>query len=342
MANQQIHESALAWTDVDLDEPGRQVGYLVIPQSINSDAWGTVRVPLVVFKNGVGPTVFLMAGCHGDEYEGQIVLAKILNSLRLQDIQGRLIIMPAANTPAALSGKRLSPIDGLNLNRSFPGDPEGSITEQIAFFISRCIFPLCDWHLDLHSGGVSLDFVPNVTCYEGENKQQNDIAYAAARLIGAPYTAHARIPANSNNGYASSEAVTQNVYSVGGEFGGCGGVSRAGLELLMTGVPRFLRHVGVLQDTGIDTVGENIETCEVEWLSSNNFVYAPCPGLYEPLVNLGDEVSAGQECAKIHFVDRPDVEPVVVTTSFDGIVLGRRHLGRADDGSCLFALARRQ
>src|SRR5690606_33721064 len=76
-------------------------------------------------------------------------------------ISGRLIILPALNLPAVMAGRRTSPVDGLNLNRTFPGNPAGSITEQITAYLSDYIYPLGDALLDLHSGGSSLNILPS-------------------------------------------------------------------------------------------------------------------------------------------------------------------------------------
>ena len=114
-----------------------------------------------MIRNGRGPTLYLEAGNHGDEYEGQIVLARLIRELDPGALQGRLIILPAANLPAALAGQRCSPIDGGNLNRSFPGDPDGGPTAAIAHFIESVLLPMCDAALDLHSGGKTLEYIPS-------------------------------------------------------------------------------------------------------------------------------------------------------------------------------------
>src|SRR5690606_34606590 len=125
-----------AHTDIDFDKPGKQLGFVSIPHSPHEDAWGAVRIPLGVISNGTGPTVVLMAGNHGDEYEGPITLGELLRGLDPAEVSGRLIFLPALNLPAVAAGRRVSPVDGLNLNRTFPGDPIGTITQQISAYVS--------------------------------------------------------------------------------------------------------------------------------------------------------------------------------------------------------------
>src|SRR3546814_7106901 len=129
----------------------------MIPHSPQEDAWGVTRVPLAVIANGSGPTVIIEGGNHGDEHEGPIVIGELIRDLDPGEIQGRLILMPANNVHAVIADRRTSPVDGLNFNRTFPGDPYGGITEPISAYVSDHIFPIGDAFLDLHSGGSSLE-----------------------------------------------------------------------------------------------------------------------------------------------------------------------------------------
>ena len=133
--------SSSAFVTVDFDKPGKQVGFVMVPHSPHDDAWGATRVPIGIIKNGEGPTVILEGGNHGDEYEGPIAICEMIRDLDPGEIQGRIILMPANNVHAVIAGRRTSSVDGLNFNRAFPGDPRGSITEQIAAFVSDEIFP---------------------------------------------------------------------------------------------------------------------------------------------------------------------------------------------------------
>ena len=142
--------------EIDYEKDGKQVGWLGLPHSVTRSAYGKIMIPIAVIRNGKGPTVFFQAGNHGDEYEGQIALVKLIRELDPAAIQGRVIVLPAANFPAAMAGTRVSPIDEGNLNRAFPGSPDGTVTQQIAYYIDSVLFPQADLFHDLHSGGSSL------------------------------------------------------------------------------------------------------------------------------------------------------------------------------------------
>ncbi len=128
-----------ARTTIDFDRTGKQVGFVDIPHSPHEDAWGATRIPIAVIANGRGPTVILQAGNHGDEYEGPITLGELIRELDPGMVSGRIIFLPAINVPAVLAGRRTSPVDGLNLNRTFPGDPAGTITQQISAYVSDVV-----------------------------------------------------------------------------------------------------------------------------------------------------------------------------------------------------------
>ena len=147
-------------TDIDYMRDGVQHGFLSLPHSTDESAWGTISIPITVVKNGAGPTALLTGANHGDEYEGPTALAKLAGALSAGEISGRVIIVPFMNYPAFLAGRRTSPIDAGNMNRVFPGRPDGSVTEKIADYFQRVLLPMSDYVLDLHSGGKTLAFVP--------------------------------------------------------------------------------------------------------------------------------------------------------------------------------------
>src|SRR5690606_31474234 len=121
--------------DIDLDDAGKHAGHARLPYSVNRSAYGWLPIPIASIKNGSGPTILLMAGSHGDEYEGQVVLTRLFQSLSVDQVQGQIIFLPMANYPAAKAGARVSPLDQGNLNRLYPGDENGTVTMAIAHFI---------------------------------------------------------------------------------------------------------------------------------------------------------------------------------------------------------------
>ena len=138
-------KDSLISSTIDFQKDGVQHGFLKLPHSHDDSAWGSIVIPITVAKNGEGPTILFTGANHGDEYEGPIALFDLANNINSEDVQGRVIIIPGMNYPAFQAAKRTSPIDGGNMNRVFPGNPEGTITEKIADYFYRILLPLTDY-----------------------------------------------------------------------------------------------------------------------------------------------------------------------------------------------------
>ncbi len=151
-----------------------------MPQSFNTAGWANYFIPIAVIKNGNGPTALLSGGNHGDEYEGQVALMNLVREIDPEQVQGQLIIIPMFNRPAVLAGTRLSPLDGRNMNRAFPGQRNDTITGMIAHYVSQVLLPLADIVVDIHSGGRTLQFLPSVNMHHLANaNQMNEMVRAA-------------------------------------------------------------------------------------------------------------------------------------------------------------------
>ena len=303
----------LATATVDFDKPGKQVGFFHIPLSVHDDAWGVVPVPVAVIKNGEGPTVILEGGNHGDEYEGPITLGELIRDLDPADVQGRLIFIPAINLPAVNAARRTSPIDEINMNRTFPGDPLGTTTRQIAAYVNDVIFPMGDVFIDLHSGGSSLDIIPSSVIEPGATPAQHAANVAAAKAFG---TAIAVV--------------------IGTEMAGGGTVSVDALALCRRGVRNVLAHLGVLPARYASPVTADPRLYD---LGPKAHVIAEDDGVYEPLHKLGTAVEAGHLAGRIHFLANPGRAPVDLHYRASGILYGRRQPGRVRPGNCCFVVA---
>jgi predicted deacylase len=322
---------------VDFEKAGRQTGFLRLPHSVHESAYGWIPIPVACLKNGSGPTVLLNSGNHGDEYEGQVTLMKLIRELRPEQVQGRIIFIPAANFPAAMAGRRTSPIDGGNLNRSFPGDPNGTPTKMIAHYIDSVILPLCDYAFDLHSGGSSLMYVPSAlgSVVPGDT-ERNAKVLELLKVFGAPigYVANNPLGMGADQTLAAS-AHRHGVTSIGTEAGGSGTVTPAALKIAETGVRRLLKHLGMVADLRVEP---SPGTRLMEIGGPEYFVYTSEGGLFEPLAELGDTVKKDQPAAAIHFSHTPWREPEIVRFEHDGVVLCKRIPGRTERGDCLFHL----
>jgi hypothetical protein len=327
---------------LDLDRNGRQVGHLRLPHSSNRSAYGWIGIPIAVIRNGSGPTVYLGAGNHGDEYEGQVTLVRLIRELDPARIQGRLIVLPAQNLPAAMAHSRCSPIDNGNLNRSFPGEPDAPDnrpTAAIAYYIEEVLLPLCDALLDLHSGGKTLDYVPSALIRrEGPDDPLLEAKLAVLGAFAAPigYVVEGGAAVSGGGEMAptlNAAAARKGALSLGTELGGAGTLTPDTLEVARRGVYNVLAHLGVLESSPY--AGQGPRTRLVRVGGPDYYIHAPCRGVFEPAYRLGDEVEAGQVAGWIHQIDAPDEPAREVRFERAGIAFCKRPISAVERGDCL-------
>jgi N2-acetyl-L-2,4-diaminobutanoate deacetylase len=323
-------------TDIDFDRDGKQIGFFNLPLSVHEDAWGVVPVPMTVIKNGGGPTVILQGGNHGDEYEGPIALGELIRDLDPATISGRLIIVSAVNLPAVVAGRRTSPVDGLNLNRLFPGDPLGTTTPQIAAYINDVLFPMADAFIDLHSGGSSSVNIPSAIIEPANDPEHLRRNIDAVVSFGAPI-----VVVISNRGdprTSTAAAVRAGLTVVGTELAGGGAVSIDGLAICRRGIRNVLAHLGVLP-RGNETPSLKRPPM-YEIVAPKAYVLASETGVFEPFHESGAEVRAGQPAGRIHFLANPGRAPEVLRYKSDGMLYVRRQPGKVRPGNlCLVVVS---
>jgi predicted deacylase len=322
-------------SEIPFDQNGKQLGFLRLPHSVHRSAYGWIPIPIACIKNGAGPTVLLMAGNHGDEYEGQIGLSALIRMIDVSDVQGRIIFLPSANFPAAMAGTRTSPIDEGNLNRLFPGNVNGSVTEQMAWYIEHVLLEMSDYVFDLHSGGSSLMYIPSAGCRRSEDPKKMNDALETMRLFGAP-AAYVLDSQSSDACTLAAAAARQGVIHYGAELGGGGTLTPSALRVVIDGTRRALKHLGVLKSSV--NISEPNPTQILQVRGADYFVYAHDSGLFEPTVELGETVQAGQLAGLIHFHDTPWREPTKAFFKRAGIVLCKRMMCLTERGDCLFHL----
>lgn len=325
------------YCEIDLDREGIQHAYLRLPHSVHRSAYGWIPIPIASIKNGVGPKILVMAGNHGDEYEGQIIVSRLLREIRPEQVRGQIILLPMANYPAAAAGRRVSPLDDGNLNRSFPGDPGGTPTQIIADYIENTLMAGCRYVVDLHSGGSSLLYHAGclLALDPGADKERQDLQ-ALMGHFGVP---HACLLQKHNPVSSSSAAKRQGAIAFISELGGAGMVNPAILKQAWAGVLNFLAQVGVLDPLAVPPMPRKTETKFLRIHALRHHVYAYDSGIFEPLAALGDEVEEGQTVALLHHPDTPGREPTPVAAAGAGMVLCQRVPALTQRGDCLYQLA---
>lgn len=327
-------ESSRISASIPVGAPGKHQGFLTVPHSRNESAWGSIQIPITSIANGEGPTLLFTAGSHGDEYEGQIALLKAARWLQPEMIQGRVILLPSLNHPAVLTASRLSPIDGLNMNRVFPGRRTGTPTEMIAHYVYHQLLPMADVVVDLHSGGKTLDFVPSVIMHELPDRDLHAKTLAALRAFGAPVAAV--LTELDSEGMLDTAAESLGKVFISTELGGAGMTTATTVRIADQGVRNLLCHFGVLQGADV-TVSEPSRILHTP--EAGCFLVSRHGGILEMLVDMGERVEPGQPICQIHHFQEQDREPSVYEACTTGILWCRHVPGLIAHGDCMAVIA---
>ena len=205
-----------------------------IPLGVTS-AWGETEL-LLGEVGGGGPGALITAGIHGDEGPwGGWAIQKLLQRLDARDLLGFIRVVPLANPLAMQADKRNAPVDQLDLNRVFPGDPEGSYSERVAHILARDALQGIDTVIDLHGGG---SWCVNAFVFEMAGGRELSLCFPAPFIMPAPDRAH------SLTGYARSLGLR--VAAV--EMGGCSQFEAQWADKIADGLLRALCHAGVLDE----------------------------------------------------------------------------------------------
>jgi predicted deacylase len=323
---------------LELDAPGKRFGRLELPRSNNSSGWSHLFIPIITIRGGDGPTALVFGGVHGDEPEGQVAALNLARSTRVEDVPGRLIIIPCASPEASRAYTRLWP-SGANLNRSFPGSPDGPPDEQLADFISRFLMPVADIVVDMHSGGRSALCPPWSEMHWVENPKQR--RRMVDGMLAWNTDVHFVYVDIAGTGLLVGEAERQGKVVVSTELAGGGHVTAATHRIAATGLANVLRHFGVLagEVESRESLGLGpatiLRATEIE-----NYRLAPDSGLWETLVEVGDRVAPGELVGQIHFIDRPDREPSPVHAANGGYVCAVRAIATTEQGDNVVVVAR--
>ena len=319
---------------LDFEQDGKHFGNIELGFSDNRHAFSKIPVPVVCIRNGTGPTLLLSAGNHGDEYEGQVILRRLIHQLSAHDIQGRLILLPALNYPAMMDDARLSPLDQGNMNRSFPGSDGGPPTAAIAHYVTTSLLPLADAGIDLHSGGSSAYYLPSAFLCTADDTEITRRNLALIDVFNAPVTfvVDARGSATGFDPIANQADVP----FISTELCGGANIDIEATAIGWRGVHNVMRHLGIVD--GEPEVGK--PTRFLNGIDGSGYSSAPYSGIFEPYHQLGDRVAAGDAAGILYSAEEVEREPLELAFDRGGVIMVRRNGARVIRGDHLFMVAR--
>lgn len=325
-------------SEIDFDRPGKhdyQVAFHL------DGAWGYSLVPLTVINGARGPNpngVLCFGGTHGNEYEGQIAVKQLCNTLDAGSISGRVVLIPQLSESACVANTRVSPLDGVNMNRAFPGNLRGSISYRIAHFVKTHIFPLGRVVIDIHSGGKEGAFPICSSFHPIPDAEQRAEIGKVSRLFDPPF---AFIYSSAMaSGLLTDEAEAEGKITIGGEFGGGETTNRLGVRHAYEGVLNVLRFYGHM-DGAIRKIRSEDAAATKLVKADTLDSYVPCPrdGIWEPLVDLGAAVSAGDLIGRLHDFADHTAAAVDIRASKSGFLLMMHLSARPQKGQTLYVIA---
>jgi len=293
---------------------------------------GPLDVPLLTCRGQQpGPVALVVAGVHGDEFEGMAAIRRVFARLDPAQLHGTAMALPVANPWAYEAQSRESPstVDGKNLARVFPGHDRGSATDRLAAalfaFVLRNATP-ADLLIDLHSGGTRYRYLPMVG-YRAIDNAALAPSIEAARHFGIDRLW--RMP--DSVGPLNAESARAGIPTIGTEITGQGGRLPRDVAVYADGILNCLRHQGMLHDARAPRCPRDAR--DTSWLT------VTAHGMFEPTVDLGDEVAAGQVLATV--VDHDGEARAEVRAGHDGQVWAIRSFPTVRPDDIAFVLAER-
>jgi N-alpha-acetyl-L-2,4-diaminobutyrate deacetylase len=254
-------------------------------------------------------------------------------------VKGRLILIPTLNQPAVRASTRLSPIDGKNLNRAFPGSPEGTVTEQIADYLTRVLLPLSESVIDIHSGGRGVQFYPCTQVNVVSDQQQMKAMIDAAEAWNADFVMF-YLTNIAGTGLLAVEASRQGKIVLGTELGGGEWYPADVHQLAQRGLRNVLIHLGVLEGKEETRASLGKPPARIiRSLNKEDYIMAPGAGFFEPLVDLGSYVNRGTPVGELHFLERPDQPAEIIAAQSEGYLISFRAPCLTQQGDCVAVTA---
>ncbi len=251
----------------------------------------TTFLPISVIKGEKeGPVFTMVAGVHGYEYPPIVAVQELLLEIKAEELMGTLIVIPIASTNSFFTRTPFKNAnDGVNLNGAFPGNVEGTVTQQIAHFITTEIIPKTDVFLDIHGGDASEDLLPFICYYNNKkNPEQTKLAKELSEVSGFeyivsyPYTLKDDEPAK----YVFKQAVQDGKTGVSIESGKLGNVQTEAVELIKVGVYNMLHKMGMY----INAIKINVKHIR---LNNQDYIRSPEQGIFYSSFKAGDTVENG-------------------------------------------------
>jgi len=316
-----------------LSQSTRQSRYK-IEVDITDNEGNRSSIPIAIFKGEQeGPTVTVLAGVHGYEYPPIIACQDLIQEIDTDSIVGTIIIIPLANPNSFYSRTPfINPQDDLNLNRVFPGNAAGTVTEKTAHFITEKVIAHSDVFIDIHGGDANEDLLPFVCYYNNPAKaEQTRLARTLCETSGFEYVVSYDYTLSDDQPakYAFKQAVQDGKVALSIECGGLGNIGAGEIHKIKSAVYQMLDKLNVYPSS---------EIVNNEYIHFNRQVYLKSSkkGIFQSHLAAGDKVESGDIIGYIKDVFGQKLEEVL--SPQDGIVLYKIGTPPVNIGETVFCI----
>jgi predicted deacylase len=289
-------------------------------------------VPLVEITGAQdGPLLTVIAGVHGCEYVPMAAVREWTGGLEQREITGRIRVVPVLNVTAFRARSPfLVPEDGKNLNRCFPGKPDGTLAERLAHAAFTQLISGSDAYIDAHCGDM-VEALEPFSLYESGTAE--DAARELALAYGLGYIIREERGPDAIDGTSSGAAAAAGIPAITAEAGGCGLVERHAVDAHLRGLNSVLTHLGMAAPVAGGAAGGREPTL------LNRFIWPRCEraGWWAPTVGAGDKVSEGQVLGTVSNLDGSVVQETI-TSPADGVIIFMTSSPAVSDDGLLLGL----
>lgn len=267
---------------------------------------------LEITGTGDGPLLTVLAGVHGCEYAPMAAQRIWARGLADRELRGRVLAVPVLNLPA-FRGRTpfVVPDDGKNLNRCFPGNPEGSLAERLAHDTFTKIIKGSDALIDMHAGDM-VEALQPFALYDAGPAEARARDMAGAYGLGYVIRQEPG-PDRAVAGTTSAAAAEIGIPAIIAEAGGCGLVQRAAVEAHVHGLTRVLALLG-MSAAGPRQDAPPAYLQRFLWLRSRD------EGWWEPTAQAGETVAEGQVIGTVSSIDGTQTLQTI-TAPADGVLM---------------------
>lgn len=270
----------------------RALGSLEVPPGPDAG----LNIPVAVLHGAwPGPVLAIVSGLHGTEFASILAVERLIDRLDPTDVTGTIILIPVVNVPSfEHKTMHVNPTDGKSMNRFFPGRPDGTQTERVAYALTRQVVEKCDALIDMHGGDIDESLRPYTYWTRTGNEKLDAAAREMALAFGIDHIVVATDRPKDPNAsrYLDTTAVTRGKPAIAVEAGSAGGVDVEDVTLLFNGCLSVMRQLKMLP-------GNPSPVTHPVWLDAVRTVASDHTGIFSPTVKRGSFVEQGTRLGTI-------------------------------------------